>query len=44
MKHVVTRMLKPTPVFFKKIRNIGLALAAVLEELHHDDQGQETGR
>jgi hypothetical protein len=22
-------MLKPTPVFFKKIRNIGLALAAV---------------
>ena len=29
MKQVVSRMLKPTPVFFKKIRNIGLALAAV---------------
>jgi hypothetical protein len=29
MKQVINRMQKPTPVFFKKIRNLGLALAAV---------------
>lgn len=29
MKQIITRMKKPTPAFFKKIRNIGLALAAV---------------
>lgn len=29
MKKVIKRMKKPTPVFFKKLRNIGLSLAAV---------------
>jgi hypothetical protein len=29
MKQIVNRLQKPTPTFFKKIRNIGLALAAV---------------
>lgn len=28
MKKIVNRMKKPTPVYFKKLRNIGLALAA----------------
>ena len=28
MKQIVNRMKQPTPVFFKKLRNIGLALAA----------------
>jgi hypothetical protein len=27
--NVITRMKEPTPLFFKKIRNIGLLLAAV---------------
>ena len=29
MKQIISRMQKPTPSFFKKIRNIGLALAAI---------------
>ena len=29
MKQVLTRMLQPTPPFFKKLRNIGLGLTAV---------------
>jgi hypothetical protein len=29
MKQLISRMQKPTPSFFKKIRNIGLALAAI---------------
>jgi hypothetical protein len=29
MKQIVNRLKKPTPTFFKRIRNIGLALAAV---------------
>jgi hypothetical protein len=29
MKQIVNRLQKPTPTFFKKVRNIGLALAAV---------------
>jgi hypothetical protein len=29
MKQIVNRLQKPTPTFFKRIRNIGLALAAV---------------
>jgi len=29
MKQIIDRMQKPTPAFFKKIRNTGLALAAV---------------
>jgi len=29
MKKIINRMQKPTPAFFKKIRNVGLALAAV---------------
>jgi hypothetical protein len=29
MKEVVNRMQKPTPGFFKKLRNIALTLAAV---------------
>ena len=29
MKHVVERMQSPTPKFFKKLRNIGLALAGI---------------
>jgi hypothetical protein len=29
MKQIISRMQKPTPAFFKKMRNIGLALAAV---------------
>jgi hypothetical protein len=29
MKTVVKRMKKPTPKFFKKLRNIGLTMAAV---------------
>ena len=29
MKEIVTRMKKPTPRFFKKLRKIGLTLAAV---------------
>jgi len=29
MKQIISRMQKPTPSFFKKIRNVGLALAAV---------------
>ena len=29
MKKIVSRMQQPTPPFFKKLRNIGLALAAV---------------
>ena len=28
MKKIVKRMKEPTPVFFKKLRNIGLAVAA----------------
>lgn len=28
MKKIVNRMKGPTPVFFKKLRNIGLAVAA----------------
>ena len=28
MKKIVNRMKKPTPVFFKKLRNVGLAVAA----------------
>jgi ABC-type xylose transport system permease subunit len=28
MKQIVNRMKQPTPVFFKKFRNLGLALAA----------------
>ncbi len=28
MKTIVKRMKKPTPVFFKKLRNVGLAIAA----------------
>lgn len=28
MKKTVNRMKKPTPVYFKRLRNIGLALAA----------------
>ena len=28
MKQIIDRMKKPTPTFFKKVRNIGLALAA----------------
>jgi hypothetical protein len=29
MKQIVSRITAPTPSFFKKLRNIGLALAAV---------------
>ena len=29
MKKVIKRMKKPTPVFFKKLRNVGLGLAAM---------------
>jgi len=29
MKKVIKRMKKPTPAFFKKLRNIGLGMAAV---------------
>lgn len=29
MKEIVTRMKKPTPKFFKKLRKIGLTLVAV---------------
>lgn len=29
MKQIINRMQKPTPAFFKKIRNTGLALAAI---------------
>jgi hypothetical protein len=29
MNDIVTRMKKPTPKFFKKIRKVGLTLAAV---------------
>jgi len=29
MKKVVNRMKKPTPGFFKKLRNAGLAVAAI---------------
>ena len=29
MEKIVKRMQKPTPKFFKKIRNLGLALAAI---------------
>ncbi|MCP9749481.1 hypothetical protein EGI32_00690 [Ferruginibacter sp. HRS2-29] len=29
MNQVITRMKKKTPTFFKKLRNIGLGLAAV---------------
>jgi hypothetical protein len=28
MKSIVNRMRKPTPSFFKRLRNIGLAIAA----------------
>lgn len=28
MKQIVNRMKRPTPAFFKKLRNIGLAVAA----------------
>jgi len=28
MKSIVTRLRKPTPSFFKKLRNIGLGIAA----------------
>jgi len=28
MKSIVNRMQKPTPTFFKKLRNVGLAIAA----------------
>ena len=29
MKQIINRLQQPTPPFFKKIRNIGLAIAAV---------------
>ena len=29
MKNIVQRVKAPTPKFFKKVRNIGLALAAI---------------
>lgn len=29
MRKVMTRMKKPTPVFFKKVRNTGLTIAAI---------------
>ena len=29
MKNVIKRMQKPTPGFFKKVRNAGLTLAAI---------------
>ena len=29
MKNIVQRVKSPTPKFFKKVRNIGLALAAI---------------
>ncbi len=29
MKKIINRMQKPTPAFFKKVRNIGLVLAAI---------------
>lgn len=29
MRKIVQRLKEPTPVFFKKIRNIGLALTAI---------------
>jgi hypothetical protein len=29
MKQIITRLQEPTPPFFKKIRNIGLVIAAV---------------
>jgi hypothetical protein len=29
MSNIVNRMQKPTPRFFQKLRNIGLALAAI---------------
>ena len=29
MKKIANRLTQPTPVFFKKLRNIGLAVAAV---------------
>jgi len=29
MKQIITRFQEPTPPFFKKIRNIGLVIAAV---------------
>lgn len=29
MKQIINRMQKPTPNFFKNIRNVGLVLAAV---------------
>ncbi len=28
MKKIVNRMKRPTPAFFKKLRNVGLAVAA----------------
>lgn len=29
MKKIVTRMKKPTPVFFKSFRNVGLVVATI---------------
>jgi hypothetical protein len=29
MKQIISRMQKPTPAFFKQVRNIGLAMAAI---------------
>lgn len=29
MKKIITRLLEPTPVFFRKIRNYGLVLTAL---------------
>jgi len=29
MKTIVDRMKKPTPGFFKKVRNVGIAVAAI---------------
>jgi uncharacterized membrane protein HdeD (DUF308 family) len=29
MKKIVNRMKKPTPVFFKSVRNVGLVVAAI---------------
>jgi hypothetical protein len=29
MKKVITRMQKPTPPFFKKLRNIAISIAAI---------------
>ena len=33
MKTIIKRMEKPTPVFFKKVRNAGFAIAAIATSL-----------